>query len=450
MDLAEETACDLRKKEKKFCPDRRSAIRHVDLSRKPGFLTTHRGFDDQRFGITLAVSLLLRPGGSVGHFFNLARRSMMALEKLATAALRPQQIWRIVTAAVVALTTVGCGQHRQSYRPIYTTPPVSAPCTNCGPGTTTTTDDSGLPPAAAEPALPGSAGTDSSVPPLSGPSGTSAAPTRRSTVERPPNSRIDEEPGLNDVASPPASSGVGKPSPSARPSNSNLRPSLEGPSSSPSTPNTGASDGRQTGASPPKLVRNASLKERLRPFLDDAGVNELYYPNKADRPWRYIVLHHSAAATGNYDQIDREHRKILGFDGCGYHFVIGNGSASNDGQIEIAQRWNNQKQGVHCRNARTPEIDEYGIGICLVGDFEQEPPTPRQIAATQALIAFLSQRYKISQTRVTTHAHLAATPTICPGKYFPAESIVAGATDAPSRRAYRTTWTAVRETSRTK
>ena len=69
--------------------------------------------------------------------------------------------------------------------------------------------------------------------------------------------------------------------------------------------------------------------------------------------------------------------------------MIGNGNGSADGQIEVAQRWNNQKQGVHCRNARTHDVDEYGIGICLVGDLDKQPPTPRQIAATQALVAYL-------------------------------------------------------------
>lgn len=116
----------------------------------------------------------------------------------------------------------------------------------------------------------------------------------------------------------------------------------------------------------------ASLNDRLRPFVDELSANELLYPNKVDRPWRYIVLHHSASATGNYDQIDSEHRKLLGIDGCGYHFVIGNGSGSSDGQIEVSRRWTNQKQGAHTRNARTHDADEYGIGICLVGDFDQK------------------------------------------------------------------------------
>ncbi len=57
-----------------------------------------------------------------------------------------------------------------------------------------------------------------------------------------------------------------------------------------------------------------------------------------------------------------------------------------------------------------------------MGDFDQQPPTPRQIAAAQALIAYLSQRYNIAPSGIRTHAHLAATQTVCPGKYFPSEA----------------------------
>jgi N-acetylmuramoyl-L-alanine amidase len=368
----------------------------------------------------------------------------------AAVGLRPRFPWRIALAATMVLAAAGCGQRRQSYRPIFATPAAPAPCTNCAPGTTGTTEDPGLPPASAVPVVPGAGGTESTVPPLNAPSGAGSSSSSSSgpADETPPRSRITDEPGLNDV-SPTSKSNRGGSSPPAPPrplnpsTDRDQRPSLESPQSGSSSSNGGVYDGRQTSASAPSNLRTASLKDRLRPFLDEGGTNELYFPNKADRPWRYIVLHHSAAASGSYDKIDREHRKILGFDGCGYHFVIGNGTDSDDGKIEVARRWNDQKQGVHCRNARTPEIDEYGIGICLVGNFEQEPPTPRQIAATQALIAYLKQRYNVSQTRVTTHSHLAVTPTVCPGRYFPTESILAGTSDPPARRAYRTSWTAV-------
>ena len=175
--------------------------------------------------------------------------------------------------------------------------------------------------------------------------------------------------------------------------------------------------GRQASVSRSKL---ASAREQVRPYVNDP--DDLFQPPKADRPWKFIVVHHSAQATGSYDQIDREHRKIQGWDGCGYHFVIGNGTGSPDGQIEVARRWSNQKHGLHCKNAANPDVNEYGIGICLIGNFDEKPPTPKQIAAARALVAYLEERYKVPASAVGTHAELAGA-TACPGKNFPEEQI---------------------------
>jgi hypothetical protein len=267
--------------------------------------------------------------------------------------------------------------------------------------------------------------------------------TRSSTVESPPKAQIGQDPQFDEIPSATMNRrNSAKPSASTKSTNPIQTPLLQGPSSSlsPSSWNVNAASGVRVGAPASQPVRRAGLGDQLRPFIDESSANELFYPNKADRPWRYVVLHHSAAVGGNYDQIDREHRKILGYDGCGYHFVIGNGTGSADGQIEVAQRWNNQKQGAHCRNARSHDVDEYGIGICLVGDFDQQPPTPRQVAAVQALIAYLGQRYHIEPGRIATHAHLAATPTGCPGKFFPSESLLATTRGAFTGRDVRTTW----------
>jgi hypothetical protein len=250
-------------------------------------------------------------------------------------------------------------------------------------------------------------------------------------VEQPPSARIGSPPDEYDAYSSTPRRNTAKPTSPPQPASPGAGPALLGPKtgqgSTTSTWNTNDPDARLAGRSAPHAgsESGAGLASRLEPYLAGTNASELFYPNKADRPWRYIVLHHSASTAGNYDEIDREHRKLLGFDGCGYHFVIGNGNGSGDGQIEVAQRWDQQKQGVHCRNARSHDVDEYGIGICLVGDLDQQPPTPRQVAASQALVNYLSQRYRIDPARVTTHAHLAATPTVCPGKFFPS-TILAG------------------------
>jgi N-acetyl-anhydromuramyl-L-alanine amidase AmpD len=166
----------------------------------------------------------------------------------------------------------------------------------------------------------------------------------------------------------------------------------------------------------------AALRAAVEPFVDDP--QDLFAPPKADRAWKYVVLHHSATPKGSYAQIDREHRQVRGYTGCGYHFVIGNGTDSPDGRVEVARRWSDQKAGAHCRDGKHPDVNEYGIGICLIGDCDKTPPTPKQVEAARALVAYLEARYAIAPDRVGTHALLAGTPTACPGKQFPTQAIL--------------------------
>ncbi|HTL28602.1 MAG TPA: peptidoglycan recognition family protein, partial [Tepidisphaeraceae bacterium] len=130
------------------------------------------------------------------------------------------------------------------------------------------------------------------------------------------------------------------------------------------------------------------------------------------RPWKYIVIHHSASTTGSMAVFDKEHR-AKGWDGVGYHFVIGNGTNSGNGQVEVTARWPIQKWGAH---AKTPDnrFNDYGIGICLVGNFDIERPTPAQTQSLAKLVAFLMQRYNIPPERVLGHGQ--TKPTDCPGR----------------------------------
>ncbi len=150
----------------------------------------------------------------------------------------------------------------------------------------------------------------------------------------------------------------------------------------------------------------------------------LLYPPAPARAWQYIVLHHSASEADSLETIDRFHREVRGWDGCGYHFVIGNGTYSGDGEIEVSRRWLEQKHGAHTKVAGHPEYNRYGIGICLVGNLEQHPPTEKQVAAARALVQYLMARYEIPPSRVTVHRVLAGGRTACPGRYFPTRSLL--------------------------
>jgi len=127
-----------------------------------------------------------------------------------------------------------------------------------------------------------------------------------------------------------------------------------------------------------------------------------------------VVIHHSATPSGSAAAFDREHR-AKGWDELGYHFVIGNGNGTADGQIEIGPRWRKQKYGAH---AKTPDnrYNEYGIGICLVGNFDGSLPTRAQMDALARLTAWLQAEYSIPAERVITHKD--TKPTACPGRLF--------------------------------
>jgi hypothetical protein len=377
----------------------------------------------------------------------------MAQTESATVGVRTHRAWLAAIAALALLAAAGCNHRRQSLRPVYTSPAaVSAPCTNCGSGsgaiiTAPSAGGAVSTPRAlsSEPAIDSEApvgGTESSVPSLGPTSGSARSSLKSPLSEQPPKSSIGGDPDLDPYPSKAAPSRG-----SSQSGSGGVAPALQGPGSAPGASYNPGDGLRAASASGPLRRASATSQDRLRPFLGESDGNELYYPNKADRPWKYIVLHHSANPEGDLDRIDSEHRKVLGYDGCGYHFVIGNGTGSDDGQIQVARRWLNQKHGVHCRNAKSAEIDEYGIGICFVGDLDKEPPTARQVAAARSLIAYLSTRYAIAPARVETHAHLAATPTVCPGKHFPTATFVALVPEDAEKTTTRpvpTSWRVVR------
>ncbi len=311
----------------------------------------------------------------------------MALLRLAPIASRAARL----AAASVLVSSFGCSHHRQSMKPVYVGPAVPAAAAP----STVIVDDPATPPCAGP-------GCDPKVAPGAGSLDSNVTPSRGGS---PPAAAAPDEPGLQMPSNP---------SPDRSPkSNIIPPPELNGPAAS-----TGLGTGRPASMN---RSRVASLQKKVQPFVNDP--DDLFQPPKADRPWKFIVVHHSAQATGSYDQIDREHRTIQGWDGCGYHFVIGNGTGSPDGQIEVARRWSNQKHGLHCKSATNPDVNEYGIGICLIGNFDDAPPTPKQIAATKALVAYLQERYRVPAQSVGTHGEMAGVASACPGKNFPEEQI---------------------------
>ena len=143
-----------------------------------------------------------------------------------------------------------------------------------------------------------------------------------------------------------------------------------------------------------------------------------WYPRgrKISRRWKNIVIHHSATVRGGAKLFDKHHRQKNGWDELGYHFVIGNGTDTPNGLVEVGPRWHKQKHGAHCKTSDN-YFNEHGIGICLVGDFTKTRPTRAQLASLDRLLRFLGQHCGIGPRGVITHRDVTGR-TACPGNGF--------------------------------
>jgi N-acetyl-anhydromuramyl-L-alanine amidase AmpD len=114
--------------------------------------------------------------------------------------------------------------------------------------------------------------------------------------------------------------------------------------------------------------------------------------------------------------MDRYHREQRHMEnGLAYHFVIGNGRGMRDGQIVVGRRWTQQLNGGHLASEA---LNARSIGICLVGNFDKDRPTQRQLETLDALTEYLMKRCGIPKSGVKTHQQINTVGTRCPGRLF--------------------------------
>lgn len=151
----------------------------------------------------------------------------------------------------------------------------------------------------------------------------------------------------------------------------------------------------------------------------DRARSKIDVGNLSERRWKHIILHHSGTPTGSGKIFDYYHRRVRGMEnGLAYHFVIGNGSESGDGEIEVAERWKRQIQGGHVKSEKYNQIS---IGICLVGNFQKTRPTKKQMAAAVELVDHLKNGLLHRRPDLLLHRDIQE--TVCPGRYFPEKEI---------------------------
>ena len=159
-------------------------------------------------------------------------------------------------------------------------------------------------------------------------------------------------------------------------------------------------------------------------YLSKSVRNEIDRAPVLSRRWRYIVVHNSGTRQGNAKAFDYYHLHVRKMpNGLAYHFVIGNGTSTGDGEVEIGNRWKRQINGGH---VHSDYLNNIALGICLVGDFNRDVPTKAQLESLEELIKYLRRRLgRVGGQYAVVWAHKNINPprwpTDCPGGRFPVD-----------------------------
>jgi hypothetical protein len=152
-------------------------------------------------------------------------------------------------------------------------------------------------------------------------------------------------------------------------------------------------------------------------YLTAANIDAIRRAPVQRARWKFVIVHNSGTRQGSAKVFDYYHRHVRRMkNGLAYHFVIGNGTSTRNGQIEIGERWIRQTRGGH---VHSDYMNNIGLGICLVGDFNRDQPTRAQLDACEELIRYLQERCGKMVVRPHREVNPPRWATDCPGDVFP-------------------------------
>ena len=126
---------------------------------------------------------------------------------------------------------------------------------------------------------------------------------------------------------------------------------------------------------------------------------------------KFIAVHHSQRKIDSLKRIKELHVKINKWEDIGYHFLIDKNGKLYKGRSE-------KFIGAHVYGH-----NKDSIGICLIGNFDEEKPTKKQI---QTLMKFLKQKteeFKIPIKNILGHREFPEVIKTCPGKFVDMDKI---------------------------
>jgi len=125
----------------------------------------------------------------------------------------------------------------------------------------------------------------------------------------------------------------------------------------------------------------------------------------------HIIIHHSLTEDG----------KTVSWGAIRFYHVHKNGWAQIGYQLGIELIGNHYEilmgRMLNEVGAHTVGMNSHSIGICMVGNFDLEPPPNAQLDLLVSLTRSLMEIFDIPIENVKRHADYA--PKSCPGKLFP-------------------------------
>jgi N-acetylmuramoyl-L-alanine amidase len=158
---------------------------------------------------------------------------------------------------------------------------------------------------------------------------------------------------------------------------------------------------------PPPLVGEAPF-DNLWAAERAEGMDAVFKTHVTAKPgqWQYIFIHQSGQPSGREADLTN-------------HFVIGNGRGWEDGQIQMTKRWNEQLPAEAPPGAKS--IDPSCITIDLVGNLDQQSPTPMQLRRLAQLVSILQSQLGIGGDKVVMVQAPGSAAGI--GNHFPESSL---------------------------
>lgn len=162
----------------------------------------------------------------------------------------------------------------------------------------------------------------------------------------------------------------------------------------------------------PKRMPTPDVETGVIPRSEWARGNPIGGRMTPAKPYYRITLHHEgvdtftstdrAAAAARIERIRQAHlNRPEPFGDVGYHYLI-----DPAGRVWAGRPL--QWQGAH-----VGKTNEGNLGICCLGNFQQQRPTEAQVQALDRLVVSQMAKYNVPVGQVYTHRELG--PTVCPG-----------------------------------